>query len=134
MGALLAHSVRQPGGIRIDLEKHAEGVTKLGGQVRVVPNLPELPPGLRRLPHPRVHVYGRLPSPTAWSMLSTAKAARQPPVSDGDLPPFEAPDWPDHPALRSTAAFDLVERHSQGVPRQGSTPRRSTRTTSHQVR
>jgi hypothetical protein len=75
--ALLAYSVRQPGGIRVDVENQADGVRRRGGDVQVVRTLTELRAGLRRLPKALVHVYGCLPSPTAWSMMATAKAAHR---------------------------------------------------------
>jgi glycosyltransferase involved in cell wall biosynthesis len=104
--ALLAYSVRQPGGIRVDVDNQAEGVRRRGGQVQVVHTLAELRAGLRRFPQALVHVYGCLPSPTAWSMMATAKAARRPLVWTPTFHPARRLMWRSRGALRVMEGFD----------------------------
>lgn len=110
--ALLAYSVRQPGGIRVDVDNQAEGVRRRGGQVQVVHTLAELRAGLRRFPRALVHVYGCLPSPTAWSMMATAKAARRPLVWTPTFHPARRLMWRSRGALRVMEAFDRAAPHA----------------------
>ncbi len=106
--ALLAYSVRQPGGIRVDVENQARGIRERGGDVQVVRTLKELGSGLRELPRALVHVYGCLPSPAAWSMMATAKAARRPLVWTPTFHPSRRHMWHQRGALRVMEGFDLV--------------------------
>jgi glycosyltransferase involved in cell wall biosynthesis len=110
--ALLAHSVQKAGGIRVDVENQAAGVRELGGEVGVIRNLPELARGLRQLPHALVHVYGCLPSPTAWAMMTMAKAARRPLVWTPTFHPLRRLMWRERGALRVMEAFDLLAPHA----------------------
>lgn len=106
--ALLAYSVRQPGGIRVDVENQAQGIRERGGDVKVVRTLKELGSGLRELPRALVHVYGCLPSPAAWSMMAAAKAARRPLVWTPTFHPSRRHTWRQRGALRVMEGFDLV--------------------------
>jgi glycosyltransferase involved in cell wall biosynthesis len=110
--ALLAYSVRQPGGISVDVDNQAHGVRQRGGEVQVVRNLAELRAGLHRLPGALVHVYGCLPSPTAWSMMATAKAARRPLVWTPTFHPARRSMWRSRGALRVMEGFDRVAPHA----------------------
>jgi glycosyltransferase involved in cell wall biosynthesis len=110
--ALLAYSVRQPGGIRVDVENQADGVRRRGGDVQVVRTLAELRTGLRRLPRALVHVYGCLPSPTAWSMMATAKAAHRPLVWTPTFHPARRAMWRSRGALRVMEGFDRAAPHA----------------------
>jgi glycosyltransferase involved in cell wall biosynthesis len=112
MEALLAYSVRQPGGIRVDVDNQAEGVRRRGGQVQVVHTVAELRAGLRRLPQALVHVYGCLPSPTAWSMMATAKAAHRPLVWTPTFHPARRLMWRSRGALRVMEGFDRAAPHA----------------------
>ncbi len=112
MQALLAYSVRQPGGIRVDVDNQADAVRRRGGDVLVVRTLAELRAGLRRLPRALVHVYGCLPSPTAWSMMATAKAARRPLVWTPTFHPARRAMWRNRGALRVMEGFDYAAPHA----------------------
>lgn len=112
MQALLAYSVRQPGGIRVDVDNQAEGIRRRGGDVQVVRDIAELRAGLRRLPDALVHVYGCLPSPTAWSMMLAAKAARRRLVWTPTFHPARRSMWRQRGALRVMEGFDFAAPHA----------------------
>jgi glycosyltransferase involved in cell wall biosynthesis len=112
MQALLAYSVRQPGGIRVDVDNQAEGIRLRGGQVQIVRDMAELRAGLRRLPEALVHVYGCLPSPTAWSMMVAAKAARRRLVWTPTFHPARRSMWRQRGALRVMEGFDFAAPHA----------------------
>jgi glycosyltransferase involved in cell wall biosynthesis len=112
MEALLAYSVRQPGGIRVDVDNQADGIRRRGGDVQVVRDIAELRAGLRRLPDALVHVYGCLPSPTAWAMMVAAKAARRRLVWTPTFHPARRRMWRQRGALRVMEGFDFAAPHA----------------------